>query len=269
VKTTILTICALIALGASPASAATLYGIGTYQGTAGVGRANGDVTAPPNADASILGDYIYVSTAGSNRDRIGLDVGDETNGSELTTYSFSVEAGDVFSYDFNYITSDGGRYTDYAYAMLSEVSGYRAIDTLIFTARTNPYGDTAPGFGLPKVDDGVTLDPASTAIIDGAPVWDALGDYSGWCFDDGCGYTGWIQASYTFATAGIYTFTFGVVNWEDELYDSGLAVAGITLNGKPILDDPDLSAVPVPASAWLLMAGLGGLAAFGRRRKLR
>jgi len=38
-------------------------------------------------------------------------------------------------------------------------------------------------------------------------------------------------------------------------------------NIGPILDNVSLTAVPLPAAAWLLLAGLGGLGLVGRRRK--
>ncbi len=50
---------ALAMLAALPANAATLDGVGTYDGTAGIGSANGDITASPMGSK-----YVYVTTAG-------------------------------------------------------------------------------------------------------------------------------------------------------------------------------------------------------------
>jgi PEP-CTERM motif len=67
----------------------------------------------------------------------------------------------------------------------------------------------------------------------------------------------WIEASYIPA-AGTYTLQFGVTNWGDGQFQSGLAIAGATIGDVPIG-----GAVPEPASLTLL--GLG-LASMGVRR---
>ena len=131
-------------MAASDAMAAPLAGVGTYEGVAGIGTANGDVGNSPSGSQ-----YVYVTTAGSTYLGAGIGLGSETNGTELTTNSFTGNAGDILSYDFNYITSDGTpSYIEYAYAFLNNLTD--ATETLIFTARTNPNGDpTVPGFGMP------------------------------------------------------------------------------------------------------------------------
>lgn len=256
---------AAAAFAAPQAAALTLTGVGTYKGNAGIGAPNGVVTASPVGSS-----YVYVSTAGgasASDEGIGLGQGSETNGSELTTFAFGAGAGDVLSYYFNYVTSDGSGFADYAYAFLLNTD--TSVETLIFTARTTPTDDTVPGFGLPGIDAGVTLDPASSAIIAGAPTWAQLGDSSGTCFADGCGYTGWILSSFTIPTAGNYQFVFGVVNWDDTQFDSGLAVAGLRVGDTDIIP-PDVggpSVIPVPAAAPLLLTALGGLAWMRRRRR--
>lgn len=249
------------------ASAATLEGVGTYEGVAGTLGPNGVVTAPPAAAGS--SNYIYITTAGSNYTGAGLGIGSEHNGTALTTLSFSAEAGDTLSYFFNYVTSDGSSYTEYAYAALNDISGSGANNKLIFTARTTPNGDTVPGFGLPAIADGVTLVPENSAIIAGGPIWSPLGEYSGDCFNSGCGYTGWIQSLYTIEETGIYSLTFGVVNWTDSLYDTGLAIAGLKINGEIIVTPDPIPPVPVPAGGLLLISGLGAVAAFRRIRPQR
>jgi hypothetical protein len=65
--------------------------------------------------------------------------------------------------------------------------------------------------------------PPTTAIIPGGPVWSPLGGCSGACFSAGCGYTDWIQSTYTISSAGSYQFAFGVTNFLDTIFDSGLA----------------------------------------------
>jgi hypothetical protein len=131
-----MTIVAAVAGGS--AGAATISGVGTYVGNAGIGTANGNVVASP-----VGSKYLYVSTANSS-ETAGYGLGEETTGSEFTTLSFAANAGSMLDYFFNYITSDGARFSDYAYANLNNVgSGLPPIG--IFNARTDPSGNTVPG----------------------------------------------------------------------------------------------------------------------------
>lgn len=244
------------------AGAATLAGVGTYEGVAGIGTSNGDVTDSPMGNS-----YLYVTTAGSTYMGAGLGIGSETNGSVLTTLSFTAEAGDTLSYYFNYVTSDGtSSFIEYAYATLNDLSSAGANDKLIFTARTNPALDTVPGFNMPPLAPGVTLNPASSVVISGAPDWSQLGSSNNSCYSlQGCGYTGWIQSLYEITTPGTYSLTFGVVNWGDQAYDTGMAIAGLKINDEVIVD-PNVPVVPLPAGGLLLASALAGLG-FARRKK--
>jgi hypothetical protein len=223
-------------------------------GTCGTLGANGVVTTSPQG-----GDYNYVSTNGSmNLGSADLNIGSETNGS---TYSFSFlgNAGDELKFHFNFVTSDGAGYADYAWVNLAGPSS----DLTLFTARTTPSGNTVPGFGMPAISPGVTVNPATVTVIPGGPDWSPLGSSSGGCYSGGCGYTGWVEATYTLLETGNYSMLFGTVNWSDTAYDTGLAFDGITVGGVEVDPNPT---VPEPATLALLGLGLAGLG-LTRRRK--
>lgn len=229
---------------------------GSHCGTLGP---NGDVTASPQG-----GDYGYVSTNGATGNNGDLNIGSETNSSVARSPTFGAASGDALNFYFNYVTSDGSGYIEYSWVKL--INTGTTAETILFTARTTPTGDTVPGFGLPGLAAGVTLAPATTEIIDGKTIWSPLGGYSGACFagiGQGCGQTGWIEMDYAIPDAGNYYLEFGVVNWADQIYDSGLAFDGITIAGDPIDPNP----APEPATLALTGLALAGLAASRRRRR--
>ncbi|AKJ94109.1 hypothetical protein TVD_01405 [Thioalkalivibrio versutus] len=230
----------------------------TCVGSCGTSTADGDVTLSPFGSS----EYGWIST--SNGPSIdGLDVGSETTGSTITSPLFSANEGDELSFFFNYVTSDGGTFTDYAWALLLDSNLNPALQ--LFTARTTPDGDTVPGFNLPEPDAEVSLDPSETPVIAGAPDWSPLGDSSGTCWSGGCGYTGWINSSFSFLETGNYALQFGVVNWSDTAYQSGLAFDGATIAGEAIGGNGPPNEIPVPATLALFFTGL--VALVGIRRK--
>lgn len=225
-------------------------------GNAGTLGANGVVTTSPQGGA-----YHYVSTIGGVSD-IGLSLGAETVGSSARSSAFTATAGDDLTFFFNYVTSDGAGYADYSWVRLLD-SSLNPYATL-FTARTSPDGNTVPGFDMPALDPAVTLDPATVEVTPGAPVWSVLGGDSGECWSNGCGYTGWVEMAYTFAESATYYLEFGVVNWDDESYASGLAFDGILVGGVPI----DPVAVSAPGTLALFGVALLGMAGLRRRSQM-
>ncbi|MGQ9861287.1 MAG: NF038132 family protein [Thiobacillaceae bacterium] len=225
----------------------------TCVGNCGTLGPDGVVTSSPEG-----GKYGYIA---SNTGITGLGLAGigGTDGSRLRSDVFSAAAGDDLEFYFNYVTSDGAGYADYAWVRLLNSDLSEAA--LLFTARTTPGGNTVPGFALPALNPSVTLDPATTPIIAGAPTWSPLGGYSGRCWSTGCGYTNWIKMSYDIAAAGDYVLEFGVVDWTDQIYDSGLAFDNVLVGGKPI----DQQGVPEPATLALLGLGLAGIG-FMRRK---
>lgn len=68
---------------------------------------------------------------------------------------------------------------------------------------------------------------------------------------------------YEISSPGQYYLQFGVANWNDTIYDSGLAFDGATIAGEDIVPT-----VPEPATFALLAVGFVGIAAARRRRSV-
>lgn len=221
-------------------------------GNCGTLGADGVVTTSPEGGA-----YGWVSSSGGVTGQ-GLGIGNETNGSVLHSNIFAANAGDDLQFYFNFVTSDGAGFADYGWARLLDSSLNEVA--LLFTARTTPSGNSVPGFGMPAI--AATITPSTVTIIPGGPVWAPLGGSSGACYDTGCGYSDWVESLYNIGVAGNHILEFGVVNWSDTGWDTGLAFDGITVAGVPI--DP----VPEHATVALLGLGLAGIGAMRRRRRV-
>jgi MYXO-CTERM domain-containing protein len=275
-RTLFCTAAAALAMASSQALAAGPGGsfdTWTCVGLCGTSPADGDIVLSPLANPA----YGYVATAGSTAYGAsplvldGNSRGVETNGSRVTSAAFHAVAGEQIDVQFNYVSTDGKGFDDYAWARLVNVADNSTLAWL-FTARSSnsATGNIVPGDVLRRED----FDPREVIVnyadfaftsktADDPIAWTPLGGSNGTCWRDnaaGCGYTGWLQSRHTFAAAGDYRLEVGVVNWGDEAYDSGLAfdVVGLTA-----------AAVPEPAAwqFWALAGLVGGLR--WRRRRSR
>ena len=236
-------------------------------GHCGTDGADGAVSLSPLGSSA----YHFVTTSGGVAGAGELAGVGGTNGSQYSTSVFTAAANAPLQFYFNYVTSDGSMYADYAFAQLWTASG--SVVATLFTARTATSGSNSPGYGLPATSGTVQ---SMTPKTSSGPVWSPLGSDSGQCFDAGCGSTGWIRSNYTITNAGSYFLTFGVTNFLDTIYDSGLAFDGPTLGGVslegrgPPLIAAAVAAVPaVPEpSIWAMMVlGFAGVGLMTLRRK--
>jgi hypothetical protein len=241
-------IAALATFSASSAIAAPII-----TGNGGTAVANGVVTAPP-ADGP---GFNYISTYNGVAGVGKIVGGPSFTGSTYITDTFVASSGSTLTFYFNFVTSDGAEFSDYAWAAL--MTPAQTNPSYLFSARTTPTGDTVPGFALPGL--AAVLTPGTTPIIPGGPVWDKLGGWSGQCYDAGCGYTGWIKSTYIIPTAGTYRLGFGVANAQDNDFQSGLAFTGAFVDGAPV------DKVPEPGTWAMLIAGFGLVGAAARRRR--
>jgi len=212
----------------------------TCEGNCGTSQEDGVVTLSPTGAAQ----YGWVATTGSSFRGATLPGIGGTNGSRLRSPLFSAQSGEELVFHFNYVTSDGAGFADYAWARVLDESMEQVA--LLFTARTRSTGNIVPGFGMPEIE--AQLTPESVEIIRGGPRWSPLGGDSGRCWSGGCGYTGWVHSSYVFPGEGNYVLEFGVVNWSDTRFQSGLAFDGVMIGGQPIGGDPDYRNVTVLAT---------------------
>jgi hypothetical protein len=233
-KTKVINLMAVVAmLTASSQALANISGWTTV-GNSGVSTTNDGAVVIPTGFSSVN----WISTNGGVYDNNGGYGG--TDGSTVTSNAFTVNSsGAALSFAFDFITSDGSTtFPDYAWANLYNAADNSLVATL-FTATTNPNGSAVPGIGagLPSISAAIV--PSSVTVTSGAGStnWSPLGTYSGACYagyGNGCGNTGWVNASYNIANAGDYYMVFGVANATDTIFDSGLAFAGTEIDGVPV-----------------------------------
>lgn len=270
------------------AAATSLADLG-WRGTGATGLIDGTATVPLSAVGS--SHFGYVSTTGGaghfgsadNVSPLALKTdgkGNEgnNNGSIVVSDSFSALAGDSLELWFNYISTDGRGYDDYAWARLIDANS-QSTAAWLFTARStnSARGNVVPGDVLKRQLDSGAPDELDAVLNEGNRVgfdvssteWAPLGPWSGFCWDSAntCGPSGWISSQYSFAADGDYRLEFGVINWGDEAFDSALAFDFAGLDAQRFPDATLISAVPEPASVAMWLAGLGLLGTLAQRRR--
>jgi len=221
-------------------------------GSCGTSAANGVVSLAPGGGSAYGWISSYNSTSEVALPGVG-GAGEAANGSILRSVSFMADANAALDFRFNYVTTDGAGYADYAWARLLDADNQQVA--LLFTARTSEDGNAIPGFDMPA--SAAALTPFPVAVAPGQTMWAPLGPDSDECYDTGCGATGWVRAQYAIAIAGKYRLEFGVTNWNDQDFDSGLALDAITVGGAPL-------PIPEPGQYAMLLAGLAMLGTLKR-----
>jgi hypothetical protein len=238
----------------------------TCDGSCGTLGADGVVTLPPSGQP-----YGWIASTESSPTGLApasitvLTGSGSTTGSRIRSPLFSATSGEELAFYYNYVSSDGAGFADYAWVRLVDQNNNEVA--ILFTARTTPTGNTVPGANMPLPV--ATLNPPNAPIIPGGPAWSPLGGSSGTCYSAGCGYTGWVSATYSIPATGNFYLEIGVVNWNDSAYQSGLAFDGVTVGGDPI--GPAAAAIPTLQEWALLLMGLllGGLVWRSARRNGR
>lgn len=252
-------------------------------GAAGIIYGNSTVPHSPTGNAQ----FGYVTTSGGIDSVSPLVLRDEgrgsenqTNGSKIQSNAFNAGANDSLTLYFNYVSTDGRGYDDYAWARLVN-AGTNDTAAWLFTARStnSANGNVVPGNVLDRQVDNNLPDELDAVLNDGSTLgfdvastdWIPLGGSSGICWDDAntCGPTGWIKSEYAFTAQGAYFLEFGVINWGDEAYDTALGFdfgglqqanfSGVTLVPQ--------TPVPLPGSFFLISVGLGLMTVMSRKNK--
>lgn len=258
-------------IGASPIGSALVGYVTTFEGI---------VPDPENGIASVSPLILFPD------DQTGFT---HTNGSRTTSSSFAAQSGDALILYFNYVSTDGLDYRDYAWARLVE-SGTNATAAWLFLAQSGnaPDGDGTSDYVHDKVlklqTDPILADQDQDAVLnDGQPVvgmpagsinvWAPLQEPDGQCWakdpnNSSCGATGWVESDYVIPDAGSYYLEFGVMNWGDEQFQSALAFDFAGLDRANFVAPITVfeTDVPEPGTVAPLFAGLVAIAFNARRR---
>ncbi len=259
----------------------------TWFATGAAGIIGGTSTVPVSPVGN--GQFGFVTTAGGvghfgSADNVSPLVlktdgkGNEgtNNGTKIVSSSFSALGSDTLTLYFNYVSTDGRGYDDYAWARLVD-AGTHGTAAWLFTARStnNARGNVVPGDVLTRQVDNDAPDTLDAVLNNGSSIgfdvssteWQPLGSFSGFCWDSAntCGPSGWIQSRYTFAASGSYYLEFGVANWGDEVFDSALAFDFAGLNMANFPNAPLVTSVPEPENYAMMLAGLALLGTVAAR----
>jgi|JI10StandDraft_1071094.scaffolds.fasta_scaffold173080_2 hypothetical protein len=212
---------------------------------------------------------------------------EQTNGSKTTSTSFTAQAGDVLTLYFNYVSTDGLDYRDYAWARLVESATNETAAWLFLAQSGNaPDGDGTSDYVHDKVlkmqTDPVLAEQDQDAVLNGGQpivgmpagsinVWAPLQEPDGQCWakdpqTSSCGATGWVESVYALENGGTYHLELGVMNWGDEQFQTALAFDFAGLAPASFLAPITVYDVPEPQGWASLFAGLVAVAGLGRRR---
>lgn len=154
-------------------------------------------------------------TSGSMETILGLPSGtldafslNFTTEGSVMTQTFSANAGDILSFNWNFLTDENPfevDYNDYGFYTLTNVTSPIAL-----------LGDTFS-----------SLNP-----LVGGFAWE----------------TGYSLVSLTLPVTGLYTLGFGIVDVGDDQVDSGLLIDGLALSGAPVTATPEPSSIALMAS---------------------
>lgn len=204
----------------------------------------------------------------------------QTNGSKIQSGEFNASANDNLTLYFNYVSTDGRGYDDYAWARLVN-AGTNDTAAWLFTARSNnsARGNVVPGDVLNRQVDNNLPDELDAVLNDGNRIdfdvsgtnWIPLGDSSGSCWDKAntCGPSGWIKSEYSFTAQGAYFLEFGVINWGDNLFNTALAFdfGGLQQSNFSGVTVVPQAPVPLPGGFFLMLAGLGLMGVTSRKHQ--
>ena len=254
----------------------------TATGSAGLIGASSTVPLSPTGN-TVFG---YVTTADSQASGVtplllktdGKGNEMANNGAKVLSGSFAALAGQTLALQFNYVSTDGRGYDDYAWARLVH-AGTDTTAAWLYTARStrSARGNVVPGDVLTRQQDNNLPDELDAVLNNGnsvgfnvsSTVWQPLGLFSGHCWDSAntCGPSGWIGSDYTFAQSGNFQLEIGVVNWGDQIFDSALAFDyhGLAPSSFPGLSV--MAAVPEPGQMAMMLSGLALMAGIGWRTR--